>query len=113
MDEGGEGAIGVTEFEAIVEDEQVQALFGKLGVDVSGETAKGFFQMIDFDDDGWISLEEFCSGIYRLHGTAKSIDMAQVIVSTMKIYTLLDMLNAKWDAREEGLSSKNLLSAAC
>merc|ERR1712151_635977 len=88
-DSQGKRTIGSDTFETIVEDEHEQKQFVKLGVEVKKENAAQFFQMIDFDDDGQVSCEDFQSGIYRMHGSAKSIDMAQLIVNSQKALTLV------------------------
>ena len=49
MDTNGNGTIGQEEFEAICHDEKMQALFKTIGIDVTPETASGFFQMLDLD----------------------------------------------------------------
>jgi hypothetical protein len=83
-DDNGKRTIGSEAFVEIVEDEHMQKQFMKLGVEVTSENAAQFFQMVDFDDDGQVSCEDFQSGIYRMHGPAKSIDMAQLIVNSQK-----------------------------
>ena len=37
--------------------------------------------MLDFDGDETLTFEELKQGIFRLHGSAKSIDMATLLVS--------------------------------
>jgi hypothetical protein len=82
--ENDEGVLDFEGFQAIVADESIKAELNKLGVDVDEETAPQFFATIDFDNDGLISCEDFQSGIYRMHGPAQSIDMAQLIVNSEK-----------------------------
>jgi hypothetical protein len=91
MDEE-DGLITEAAFIYTVDDENVQALFAKLGVDVTPDNAKGLFAMLDFDHKGVISMDEFQSGIWRMHGEAKSIDMAQVLVHNAKILHCLEEL---------------------
>jgi len=65
-------------FAKAVTDVRVQAYFKRLGLDVEQENAGGLFEMLDFQGDGVIDLDEFTLGIQLLHGSAKSIDMARV-----------------------------------
>jgi hypothetical protein len=91
-DDHGARTIGSKAFESIVGDDKIQRQFLKLGVEVSEDNADQFFQMIDFDGDGQVSCEDFQSGIYRMHGAAKSIDMAQLIVNSQKAVAMLATL---------------------
>jgi hypothetical protein len=92
MDVNGTHTIDADEFVAIVHDERMQALFKRMGVDVTPETAQGFFTMLDFDGDGQLSEEEFRSGITRLSGVAKSFDMAQVLINAKRSVATLEEL---------------------
>ena len=37
---------------------------------VESETAKGLFDLLDYEGDGQIEVEEFVTAIHRLHGQA-------------------------------------------
>lgn len=80
MDHNGNGSIEREDFLEMIKDKRAQALFTKLGFPVTPENAPGIFGMLDFDGDGGISYAEFEAGVYRLHGGAKSIDMAKLLV---------------------------------
>lgn len=80
IDHDGTGTIEREDFLEMIKDRRAQALFHKLGFPVTPENATGIFGLLDFDGDGGISYDEFEAGVYRLHGGAKSIDMARLLV---------------------------------
>jgi len=45
----------------------------------------GLFKLLDDDDSGSVTIEEFLSGCIRLKGTAKAIDMITLLFETNKI----------------------------
>merc|ERR1712232_919995 len=90
IDENGTGTIQVEEFESICENVELHELLEKLGLNVTHETAHGFFAMLNFNGDGWLSKQEFHTGITRVSGPAKSIDMAQVMVNYTKVLQLVE-----------------------
>jgi len=47
--------------------------------------AHGLFKLLDDDDSGSVTIEEFLSGCIRLKGTAKAIDMITLLFETNKI----------------------------
>jgi len=58
-------------------------------IDVDPSEAKGLFKMLDMDDDGGVSAEEFLNGALRLRGHAKSLDVALLIQEVKRIQTRL------------------------
>jgi hypothetical protein len=56
---------------------QMQEFFKAINVDCS--EAKGLFHLLDLDNSGSISAEEFLNGALRLSGSAKALDMALLI----------------------------------
>merc|ERR1712139_202572 len=47
--------------------------------------AHGLFKLLDDDESGSVSIEEFLSGCVRLKGTAKAVDMITLLFETNKI----------------------------
>merc|ERR1711981_1017635 len=83
-DSSGHDTINLRQFEAIVTDEDIQKEFSMLGIEIEKDNTLQIFQMLDVENAGRISYEQFHSGIYRMHGSAKSIDMAQLIVNSTR-----------------------------
>ncbi|CAJ1457537.1 unnamed protein product [Effrenium voratum] len=71
------GIITFAEFERKINSPAVQAYFEVLGLDVSD--AWSFFKLLDLDDGGDVEIEEFLMGCLRLRGTARAIDVGQLI----------------------------------
>merc|ERR1712032_91349 len=74
----GTGQLSWQKFKHHVEDVRVQAYFRKLGVDVESRSAHGLFQLLDFDGDGKVDVDEFAMGIQEIHGTAAKMDIARL-----------------------------------
>jgi len=54
-------------------------------IDVDPTDAKGLFKLLDLDNSGGLSAEEFLNGAIRLRGNAKSLDVALLIQEVKKI----------------------------
>merc|ERR1712019_201600 len=77
------GVLEWKEFESKVKEVRVQMLFRNMGLEVEDtEEAHNLFDLLDFDNDGKVDLDEFLFGIQRLHGTARSIDIARLMVES-------------------------------
>merc|ERR1712130_859042 len=55
------------------------------GLRVQEYDFKALFQLLDFDNTGTISLDEVAFGLQRLHGEARSIDIARIMHETQKL----------------------------
>jgi len=73
MDDDGQGTISMEEFESKLKDERVVAFFNALKLDVSD--ARVLFRLLDVDDSGDITIQEFLDGCYELQGESRSLDM--------------------------------------
>merc|ERR1712232_80714 len=48
------------------------------GIDVNATSHESIFQQFDFDGSGSIAISEFTTSLMRLHGTARSLDIAEL-----------------------------------
>lgn len=74
---GLNGKMDWEQFEIQLDEPQIQEYFRAIDVDPS--EARGVFQLLDIDDSGFITAEEFLSGSIRLRGSAKALDLALLI----------------------------------
>jgi len=65
----------------VLRDVRVQHCFRKLGLDVEENSAMMLFALFDVHNTGRIHLDEFAEGIQRVHGSARSIDIVQLLQS--------------------------------
>lgn len=73
-DENGDGTLTFEEVTAAFEqNEEVRELMRSLDLDL--EESENLFAVLDADESGEVSIEEFFSGCFRLKGTAKNRDM--------------------------------------
>lgn len=80
MDTDGSGTLEAEELEAVIDNPHIQTYFTQMGMDVEGGTsAKGLFNLLDFNEDGCIGIEEFIFGCARFKGYARSLDIARLI----------------------------------
>merc|ERR1712226_820895 len=66
IDESGDGTITRTEFHQIISHPKVKAYLAVLDLEVH-ETAS-LFDLLEDDNDGVITYQEFLDGVYRLKG---------------------------------------------
>jgi len=77
IDETGDGAISLEEFKQMAHIPEVQMHFAALDLQI--EEVCDLFSMLDAGN-GQVNYDEFCAGIMRLKGQARSLD----VVSTMR-----------------------------
>lgn len=77
-DADGTGEVEWHEFEEVCADLRVQMFFRKIGVDVESSGTHGLFQLLDFNGNGKVDVDEFVMGIQQLHGVARSLDMIKL-----------------------------------
>jgi len=72
MDTDDDGLITLQELVVSLSDPRVVSYFVAMGLQV--EDATEIFQILDSDQNGYIEIEEFINGCYRLQGAAKNLD---------------------------------------
>merc|ERR1719210_1197518 len=96
--------LNLASFVEHVSDVRVQVNFKKLGIDIEKESPAGLFELLDFQGDGFVDLDEFALGIQMFHGNARSIDMARLRYLLCSLSTqvleLTDSMRAQQDAVE-------------
>merc|ERR1719454_1453972 len=83
-DEDGSGTLTLIEVQKAISKPEI---YNKLKmIEFPVEDPKQIFMLLDFDNTGELSIDEFIAGCIRMKGTAKSKDLlaAQVAVDTMK-----------------------------
>eukprot|EP00401_Gymnodinium_catenatum_P036086 CAMPEP_0117507918 /NCGR_PEP_ID=MMETSP0784-20121206/26673_1 /TAXON_ID=39447 /ORGANISM="" /LENGTH=728 /DNA_ID=CAMNT_0005303441 /DNA_START=36 /DNA_END=2222 /DNA_ORIENTATION=+ len=82
-DRDGSGYITWEEFRDYLQNDEVRAFFATQKLDTS--EAYHLFQLLDMDDSGSVSIEEFIMGFMQLKGEAKSADIAIMLRETRAI----------------------------
>eukprot|EP00928_Gymnodinium_smaydae_P005041 TRINITY_DN11737_c0_g1_i1.p1 TRINITY_DN11737_c0_g1~~TRINITY_DN11737_c0_g1_i1.p1 ORF type:complete len:483 (+),score=71.82 TRINITY_DN11737_c0_g1_i1:1066-2514(+) len=77
VDKHGAGEIQLSDLQKHMEDVDVCAYFAALGVD--SDQVSHLFALLDDDNSGVVTREEFLGGVLRLRGQAKSLDIAVVL----------------------------------
>lgn len=94
VDDDGSGEVEFKEFERHLQDDRIQLYFRKLGVELESEHTRKFFDLLDFDSDGRLNLDEFVLGLSKLHGKARSIDVAHLLHNSNRLSTQLAALTS-------------------
>merc|ERR1712008_584249 len=87
--------MGIDELAELVKHDKVKLLLGKLGV--AAEDSEALFHVLDDDGSGHIPRNEFISGIKKVKGEARSMDLIPVVNHTKKILTLVENLQHHGD----------------
>lgn len=77
LDTSCDGCISLSEFESHLKNEQMQAMLQTFEID--NADAWTLFKLLDTDGGGSVDIDEFVDGCIRLKGSAKSIQMAQIM----------------------------------
>merc|ERR1712129_643400 len=100
-DKQGTGCFHQQQFCEVLKDVQVQHCFRKLGLDVKEGSAKLLFALFDMQHTGKINLDDFAEGIQRVHGSARSIDVVQLLQSNRGMTRMLgEVMRVMHDLRE-------------
>merc|ERR1712048_1464685 len=83
-DADGSGFITADELEKFLADDEELILYLN-AMDISTRELSILFKMMDFDDDGNVSVHEFCEGCLKLKGEAKSFDVHNVLIEVRKV----------------------------
>mmetsp|Transcript_13554 Transcript_13554/g.30882 ORF Transcript_13554/g.30882 Transcript_13554/m.30882 type:complete len:740 (+) Transcript_13554:68-2287(+) len=83
-DKDGSGILTSEEFEELLTDEKY--IFAMRLIDIDIAEARGLFQLLDLGETGEVSIQEFVTGMMRLKGSAKGIDLATLIYENKKMY---------------------------
>lgn len=76
-DEDGSSGISWDEFEKHIDDPAMDSFFRSL--ELSRKDAKDLFRLLDCDNSGSLTVEEFVRGCMRLRGPARSVDLAALV----------------------------------
>merc|ERR1719433_1914203 len=105
LDTDCSGSLSVEEFEKHVEDEKIQAYLKSRQIDIG--QVRTLFTLLDIDQTGDLSMDEFVQGIMRLKGNASSMDLA---VLTYQVEYIVEILSSLTGSRDcEGLTRSTLV----
>jgi hypothetical protein len=91
----GSGLLTRDELTEYLQDHKVKASFSSLDLNVS--QAYELFDLLDANDDGELTLEEFLSGCMRLRGAASSMDVNLLLWEVEKVTWKVTAVNRKVD----------------
>ncbi|CAK9091399.1 Sodium channel protein type 4 subunit alpha (SkM1) (Sodium channel protein skeletal muscle subunit alpha) (Sodium channel protein type IV subunit alpha) (Voltage-gated sodium channel subunit alpha Nav1.4) [Durusdinium trenchii] len=97
-DSNGDGTISADEIQFLLEDPMMSAYFDMIGFRPGD--AKLLADLLDYDNSGDISLDEFISGCERMRGEAKGIDVHLLMMECYQINAKLDALRLNSSKRE-------------
>eukprot|EP00930_Biecheleria_cincta_P093526 TRINITY_DN8394_c0_g1_i1.p1 TRINITY_DN8394_c0_g1~~TRINITY_DN8394_c0_g1_i1.p1 ORF type:complete len:153 (-),score=40.03 TRINITY_DN8394_c0_g1_i1:71-529(-) len=95
LDTDKTGVLTAREFDHYLSNEKVAAYFISLKLNVS--EAKHLFHLVDFDQSGEVTIDEFVEGCYQLQGEATAIDtkimQCEVKFLTESVCSLSERIN--------------------
>lgn len=101
-DTDGSGAVSLVEFRQLLSHKEMGVYLRGIGWRV--EQAEDLFRMLDDDQSGEISIDEFIAGCTRLQGHARAIDFAAFVASFNRLQDrlfdhmdMVEMCPALWE----------------
>jgi len=82
-DDDGSGQVSLEEFQTLLKNQEMKAYLDAIGIDSS--EAHGLFRLLDDDGSGTVSVDEFVTGLLRVKGSAKAVDMVMLLYENRKI----------------------------
>lgn len=110
VDVDGSGELTIDEFENLLNDERLQKYCASL--DITLDDAWALFKLLDANESGSISAEEFVTGCLRLQGSARSVDMALLSYQMNWMITRFTKFVAYSDEQFQGLRLFSSLEVA-
>jgi len=101
-DTNDSGLLSENEIEVLLQDQELIAYLNAIGIDST--EAKGLFQLLDDDQSGSVSIDEFVTGFLRLKGGAKVLDAVTLLHENRKISRKLTKIFLETKALQETLS---------
>eukprot|EP00415_Alexandrium_ostenfeldii_P000520 UN0520 len=95
IDRDNSGTLTFKELKSNLSDERVKAYFAFLQLDVT--EAAGLFELLDRDESGDVSIEEFIMTCMQLKGTARSVDVATMLFQSKRLYSTITKFMATID----------------
>ncbi|CAE7264034.1 para [Symbiodinium natans] len=83
LDTSGDGLLSWAEFEVLLQDHKLKFLLDKL--EIAAGDLKTLFDLLDDTGDGEISVPEFIEGVTRFKGTARSLDIGQLLLRSRRL----------------------------
>jgi hypothetical protein len=87
-DETGDGLLDMGEFLATMKEPEVQTWMASMDLDV--EDAGMVFQLVDADGDGRLTAQELISGVSRLMGDARNLDLLILMREQKEVMRLIE-----------------------
>jgi hypothetical protein len=98
LDVAGDGKLKEDEFELVLSNPKVKSWLQVLELDI--HDAKGLFHVLD-DGDGVVTFEEFLSGLLRLKGQARTMDVVDIMHRSQEMMRLLLSMDKKLNANTD------------
>merc|ERR1712217_156776 len=95
-----DGQLSLQEFETIVRDPQVKHWLSSMDLDTSD--ARNLFAMIDVDKSNHLSFHELVTGVSRLKGAARSIDLLSLVRDHQALCNSVASLKANINRQQSG-----------
>eukprot|EP00931_Biecheleriopsis_adriatica_P063868 TRINITY_DN38753_c0_g1_i1.p1 TRINITY_DN38753_c0_g1~~TRINITY_DN38753_c0_g1_i1.p1 ORF type:complete len:597 (+),score=117.36 TRINITY_DN38753_c0_g1_i1:117-1793(+) len=87
LDTDNSGMLRLGEMTTVMEDERVQAYLAHLNINV--QCAWEIFRLLDADGGGSVSIDEFVTGLLKLRGEARTIDIRSIAFDLNKMAKVL------------------------
>jgi len=98
LDTRQEGWLEWKDINRLVTDERCQACLQEFGLDLDFQSTQVLFSLFDSQGNGVIHQDQFARTLYRLHGNARSLDLARIHSTVASMNRSLREMNKRVDA---------------
>jgi Ca2+-binding EF-hand superfamily protein len=95
-DQDGNGQLTIQEFESMKDDERIVKLMAEMDMVL---TTEQFFEALDLDGQGSVTIDEFVQGVLRYQATPTNLDVYTVLGHVQRIHELVKEISASVKVR--------------
>jgi len=92
------GWLGYDEIDKLFTDERAQSFLQEFGIDIDFQSTQVLLNLFDSEGLGGVDQDQFAKKLHRLHGSARSLDLARIHSMACQTHKTLRMVSRRIDS---------------